>query len=110
MEVYSASQITFDDRPTGKYHYTRSCSAGTSPVGYCADSCPGHDTPEEAREHYRQYLLDKCVVPIVMLEEQRKCLECGEWTQDAVLIDARERLVLCKEHQGREFLEKHLKN
>lgn len=29
-----------------------------APIGYCADGCPGHDTPKQARDHYVAFLLD----------------------------------------------------
>src|SRR5262249_23686400 len=51
----------FGGQPSSLYHY--GCyvfpANELSPVGYCAQSCPGHATAAEAREHYRQFLLDR---------------------------------------------------
>lgn len=43
--------------PTGKWRYTRRNDNQIWAIGFCADDCPGHDTPEEACEHHKEYLL-----------------------------------------------------
>jgi hypothetical protein len=50
-----------DNEHTGRWHYTRQNDGETWPIGYCgkARGCDGHDTPEEACAHYKQYLLDR---------------------------------------------------
>jgi hypothetical protein len=43
---------------TGKRHFvSTNRREGTYPLGYCADH-PGHDSPEEAQDCFRRYLLD----------------------------------------------------
>lgn len=52
-----------DGPHAGKWHFVRKYGSdgrrGMGAIGYCAEGCNGHDTAEEAREHYRQYLLDQ---------------------------------------------------
>lgn len=67
--------------------------------------CPGHKTPEEAAEHYRQYKLDNVRYDGKYHDEMRKCEICGNWTEHFALIDYRS-YALCDEHRNRENLEK----
>lgn len=47
------------DRPdAGKWRYTCQNDDRVWEVGYCAQGCRGHDDPEGAYEHQRQYELD----------------------------------------------------
>jgi hypothetical protein len=76
-----------------------------------ADPCPGHDTPEGAAEHYRQYLLDNLAFDdIAMQNRQEKCRICGVWTQG--VARTRESInqvwVLCDEHRNRESVDRLL--
>lgn len=58
MNYYQPAQIEKGPN-AGKWHYVSiNRRNGTHPVGYCADGCPGHDSEDEARSHYRDYLLD----------------------------------------------------
>jgi hypothetical protein len=61
MNHYAARQIDPKaDRPdAGKWRYTLANDGVIYAVGNCAHDCPGHDTPEEAYEHQRQYELDR---------------------------------------------------
>lgn len=77
-----------------------------------ANPCPGHSTPEEAAEHYRQYLLDHATYDLACVPtEQHRCQAegCFRWTQKAA--DVRHTggmFFLCDEHRNRETLEKLL--
>jgi hypothetical protein len=64
--------------------------------------CLGHDTPEEAEEHYKQYLLDRIDFqrPDHIKDQQLKCQICGKWTQSTVGPGMRF-FVLCDEHLNR---------
>ena len=76
-----------------------------------ADPCPGHDTPEGAREHYRQYLLDQVRYDQKLLDERRKCAVCGAWSEYTAFIpsEINHVWVLCDEHRNREQVDKLLK-
>ena len=64
MNYYEARKIKDKDgKPTGKWHYTCMNDGQIWPVGYCAQGCTGHDTPEEAAEHCRQYVIDNASYP-----------------------------------------------
>ncbi|MCX6927045.1 MAG: hypothetical protein NT154_28145 [Verrucomicrobia bacterium] len=85
------------------------------PVGHCANGCPGHASPDEAREHFRKYLVDKaefkrCTEPV-------PCRVCGRPTQQwaslagslgsmgDVTIPAHDRVIaLCQDHLNRKTL------
>lgn len=90
-------------KPTGLYHYTAQNDSHIYAVGYCAQDCPGHPTPDEAREHFRLYLLDNARYDGVL----RECEVCSAWTQGYAHIPlAMERHILCDEHRSRETLDK----
>jgi hypothetical protein len=107
MNYYDAREkMDAQGNPSGIWHYTAQNDDYVYPVGYCAQDCPGHATPEEAREHYRLYLLDTARYDGVSKDEQRKCEKCGEWTQGYVHIPlSMERHVLCDNHRNRETLD-----
>jgi hypothetical protein len=43
----------------GPWHYASVKEGkGGHPIGYCTDACT-HETADEAREHYRHYVLDR---------------------------------------------------
>lgn len=59
MNYFDAREILGPDgEPSGRWRYTCRNDDKVWAVGYCAEGCPGHPTPEEAREHYRQFVLD----------------------------------------------------
>jgi hypothetical protein len=68
--------------------------------------CPGHDTAEEACEHYRQYQLDTARYNGHDAESQEKCAVCQEWTQEYAVVDGWHHYRLCDKHRNREGLEK----
>ena len=108
MNYYDAREMS--DRqgdPRGLWHYTAQNDDRIFPVGYCAQGCAGHATPEEAREHYRIYLLDNAQYDHTMHQEQRKCEVCGSWTQGYASIPLNmEQHILCNEHRNRETLDR----
>jgi hypothetical protein len=107
MNYYQARELrTADGKPAGLWHFTCQNDNRIWPVGYCAQGCVGHDTPEGAQEHYRQYLLDTARYDGRMSGQQRACRVCGAWTQRFAETEAGTSLyVLCDEHCNRESLE-----
>lgn len=112
MAVYQALEILTDEKqPTGKYHYTRYDSDGVHAIGYCAHQCEGHDTKQEAIDHYRQWLLDTQLHldGKTRSDEQRKCAICGGWTQNMAYIHDSPYFhswPLCTHHCTKEFVGK----
>lgn len=71
--------------------------------------CPGHDTPEGAEEHYRQYLLDEAVFRVEFRPSD--CCEypgCGVPTNLAAETGPgrMRHHALCEAHNNRDGLEK----
>lgn len=65
----------------------------------------GHETEQEARECYKEYLLDHHLrLRAKMGDQQMKCRVCGEWTQNFAEIDC-QMFVLCDKHNNRETVE-----
>lgn len=108
MNYYDAREMAGEQgKPSGIWHYTAENDGRIFPVGYCAQGCAGHATPEEAREHYRLYLLDNANYEDRLVSTQQKCEVCGEWTQGIASIPVNmESHVLCDEHRNRETLDK----
>lgn len=71
--------------------------------------CAGHDTPEEAAEHYRQYLLTERLRLDGMRSEnqQFRCEAegCDEWTQTHAHLGSWLMWALCDAHRTRETVE-----
>ncbi len=66
------------------------------------DPCPGHDTKAGAYEHQTQYVLDKKLrLDGRLVDEQRPCLICREWTQGVAHVE-HQSFVLCDVHRTRE--------
>lgn len=108
MNYYQASEIQKDGKGTGKFRYTKhNKRTGTYAVGYCADDCEGHDTEEEACEHYRQYLLNERVRTGTVLGSKHQCSYegCEEWTQNMAHIGEAS-YSICQFHNNREDIEK----
>lgn len=59
MNYYEARQVdpTSARSDAGKWRYTCMNDGRVWPVGLCADGCTGHETAEEANEHYHRGLL-----------------------------------------------------
>jgi hypothetical protein len=78
-------------------------------VGYCAAACPGHSDREEARQHYREYLLDHYAQFNGKLSSPSVCSICGEKTATDAWVQFNRRwelAVLCNTHMNRESLAK----
>ena len=65
-----------------------------------AHPCQGHDTPEEACEHYRQYLLFERTRFGEMTDEQRRCQVCRAWTQGIAEVGGLFSIVVCDDHRN----------
>lgn len=90
-------------QPAGLWHYTCRNDDRIWPVGYCAQECAGHATPEEACDHYKAYQLDhELRLDNKLADQQRPCEVCGAWTQGCAQIGGYTTYVLCDEHRTRE--------
>lgn len=134
MNYYDARERkTASGNPSGRWDYTCMNDGQIWPVGYCrAFSEPseimlisesererlrsfahkhhidGHDTADEARECYRQYLLDQRLnLHNYETESQHKCVVCGAWTGAFAEVN-HQIFVLCDEHRTREQVDKLL--
>jgi hypothetical protein len=106
MKYYDAREIVKDGGYSGKYRYTCEHDGSIYAVGYCANNCEGHNTKDEACEHYRQYSLDNAVYGVATGDIQRKCKICGDWTNLMVRVGSYSLYDLCKLHQDRDSLDK----
>ena len=98
-----------DGRSTGKFHYARSSRYLSEAVGYCADGCGGHETAAEAREHYRQFLVNERVSLFRgQMQRPERCKACGSWTRSFARIEAWDYYPLCEEHLSRETVDRLL--
>lgn len=84
MNLYTAKELAKDGQPTGLWHYTTTNDDHTRPVGYCADNCPGHPTADEARLHYRTYLLDTAFEETTV--RWSDCKVCGAPTKRIITV------------------------
>ena len=65
----------------------------------------GHATKQDACECYRQFLLDMHVRKVTSTGAMYECRVCKTFTPDYVLIGNTIFVVLCKDHQSREYYE-----
>ena len=75
-----------------------------TPVGYCAQNCKGHSSKESAREHYRQYLIDRYAQYTGKLATSSECAICGQMTTHYASLDFHyewEIAPLCADHLDR---------
>ena len=91
------------------YHYCCHVYPGDGvwPVGYCCQGCPGHPSKAEAREHYRQFLIDRFGQYGGRLNSSASCALCGRATSFFAHVDYHfewEPVALCPEHLNREGL------
>lgn len=107
MNYYQARQI----QTTGKWHFTRERDGQITPVGYCADKCDGHGSPDDAAEHYRQYLLDTANYDVFQTEYPRACAICRQFTRKLVRTSSgsSQSFMLCSRHANRDGLSRVLK-
>lgn len=100
MNYYQARQRAKD----GKWHFTCRNGKHIIPVGFCAEDCPGHDTPEGANEHYRQHLLSNAVFKETFIVEV-PCKVCQTLTKHGAILQM-STIPLCGDHNDLETLEK----
>ena len=106
VRYYLPVEISERGVPQGRYHY---CSYvyphdRISPVGYCADNCDGHTFEQEARDHYKQYLLDHFLHFDGKLESPGACAACHGITRHYAYLDFHFEwpiIPLCRHHMGR---------
>lgn len=104
MRHYLPLEIKSGETGVGRWHYCCSHNGSAYPVGLCAKDCPGHATAQEAREHYRQGLLqDLRFEPITQAWPKFKCdvAGCGaEATRSCLVRDeiGGHRLRICEAH------------
>lgn len=91
----------------GRWDYTVRNDDRIWRTGYCADHEDGHATKEEAEKHFYDYELDQPFRIYEDINQQAKCVVCGEWTQNRVMLyDGYTTYILCKDHQTKEDLMK----
>lgn len=99
MRHYSARQL----KDSGLWHYTVQMGGRAFPTGYCAKDCPGHDTADAARGHYKAHLLDGAIE--TTLSQWSGCRVCDQPTKKAMLYGSMGLEPLCEAHCNRESLE-----
>lgn len=107
-----------DRDDAGKWRYTCMNDGRVWPVGYCAKDCPGHDTPEEANAHQRDYELDNAVFTegpsVDEALDRYRCQarandadepsQCGKLTTSVARVGSYQRISLCVDHLNRDGL------
>lgn len=112
--IYTVMELsTPDGTPTGRYHMVSYSDESPPPlilpIGYCAEQCPGHTTPEGAQAHYYDYLADRAAMR-KQEDVARKCVVCGAWTQTEMWTpgEFHHHAVLCPEHATRDHFRAYL--
>lgn len=114
--LHAAEMATNAGEPAGLFRYVCSGRSGTYALGYCANDptnnnehCKGHGTPDEAREHMRQYGLDNMRIREDNLNAhtQHKCEApgCLTYTSGSVHIGGYTHFSLCSEHRTRDCVD-----
>lgn len=107
MNYYGPRQLAdADGRPSGLWHYTVRNGDAVWAIGYCADGCPGHDTPEVAMEHQRQYEVDHAVLDGTVYTSYHACQVCGRLTNRTAMWGPgnMDMAWLCDDHRTRDHL------
>lgn len=110
MNYYGPREIADESgNGTGKWRYTVRNDDRVRAVGFCAEQHCQHDTPEEAREHYRQYEVATAHEAEVGWPGNA-CRECGALTQKGYAVGrgGMGLVLLCDEHRTRDVLNKHV--
>lgn len=106
MNHYKARQQT----DTGKWHYTcyNDREKFAYPVGPCAEKCEGHDTLDQACEHYKQGLVENAHFVGPKKEEwpKNKCQfkECNNESTYYAHVASHTYYTLCEQHANKESL------
>lgn len=73
------------------------------PIGFCASHCPGHATPQEACNHFAEYLSQLIQIhPGHSNEDGGPCAVCGKLTHGYVIVRERQfyfHWYMCEFHQ-----------
>ena len=95
-----------DGTPSGVWHYTNRNDDLIYPIGYCAQACPGHDSPDGAIEHQRQYEVDHAVLDGPVSTSYHPCQVCGAPTNRMAMWGMGNMAMgwLCDEHRTREHV------
>lgn len=111
---YDGPRQIADGPSAGKWHYTtKNRRTGTHSIGYCRESCPGHDTAEEACEHQTRYSLDRELrldgrrQNQVLRCEARSIGDedaCGAYTEHFAQVGEWIIYTLCDQHRTREVV------
>lgn len=109
IRYYLPVEMLSTDARVNLYHYCCCLYPGYRvwPVGYCAEGCPGHHTRAEAREHYRQFLLERFAQYGGRLNSPAACAVCGRNTSLFASVEYHfdcEVVPLCSLHLNREGL------
>lgn len=104
---YGPVLITDGER-AGKWVYGGTNQyTGAFSIGYCTQ-CTGHNSKEEAIEHYQQYLIEH--TQYWHQKQCRACRICGQWsTGMAELSGIAGLFPLCSEHRNRKGVEQIVK-
>ena len=109
LRYYLPLEILVNQLRTGRYHYC--CYVypfrQIVPVGYCAEGCTGHSSREEAREHYKQYLVDRFGRYDGRLSVPCPCVRCGQSTTYYAKVEFHyewDAVGLCQNHLNPEGL------
>lgn len=104
MRYYAARQRLSD----GKWHYTVMNDGQVVATGYCARTCEGHDTPEEACAHQKAYEIDQLLIIGGAKTEKWPKVRCSypkcdrEGIHHAVIPGVLSDMMLCADHANRE--------
>jgi hypothetical protein len=88
----------------GGWVYTCRTDAGLWPIGYCTTRCR-HVSPEDAEEHYREYLIDSAHFGGQWRGKEYQCEVCRAWTDRFAVLKSYVVRPLCPTHLNREGLE-----
>ncbi|MCK9558274.1 MAG: hypothetical protein M0R50_09580 [Candidatus Cloacimonetes bacterium] len=115
MNYYQPREIIRDKKPCGLYHYTCRNDDQIWPVGLCAEDCPGHATPEEAREHWREYLIQGIQFDKITHEWPKDKCQVEECNEQATMIGSTKNepgrfihKLLCDKHATSEEMSKFI--
>lgn len=107
MNTYQPRELlTGSGEPSGIWHYTITNDGVGRPTGYCTAECR-HASADEAREHYRHYLIDTATYNGKYIEGSFKaCAVCGTPTRNFAQVGpgGMDHHSLCDEHLTKEHL------